>query len=250
MKKLSLLLLVFLLIGCNLIKQPVPAPSTEIEEEGEATKEQEEKPPKEFLSPEQIAGKIALDDAGEGRIISLQTKEHNSMPVIEVQIQKETELLVYLVDPQEKSIESVVTKDQMDKGLSLEEGHFLTREHSQSSSKLREIEVKDDGIYYTLKEGKGGKVFRVDKDTRKVEQVQEIEEIFDLKGDVFIDLFQALQKVGILLGDVEVQYLGYIPNTERSSAIEVRVFVEEEGEKLLRTLRLDTYSGVVFYQDF
>ena len=248
MKKLSLFLLALLLIGCNQLKEPLPTPATEIGEE--ASIEEEKKPPKEFLSPEQIAEKIALDDAGEGRIISLLTREHNSVPVIEVLIQKEKERLVYLVDPQIKSIESVVTKDQADKGLSLEEGHFLTREHSDASSQLREIEVKEDAIYYTLKEGKGGKVFGVDKNTRKVEQVQEIQEIFDLKGDVYIDLFQALQKIGILLGDVEVQYLGYIPNNKETGAIEVRVFVEEEGETLLRTLRLDTYSGVVFYQDF
>lgn len=254
MKKVSLFLLLGLLVfvACSSPSEKVNSPA---EEQGSMEVQiPEKKDPsretKKFSSPEEIAGQLALEHAGEGRITFMRTKEYQSKPVMEVHIQKEQELLVYVVDPETKTIESLVVNEQEDPGITIEEGHFLVREFSGGKTELREIQVEEDALFYTLKQGKGGKVFRVDKLTKKVEEVKEIEEIFALKGEVYIDLFQAIQKIEVFYGDIDLQYAGYVPQSDERSAIELRVFFKENEPEVLRTMRLDTYTGVVYEQDF
>lgn len=249
MKKYSLLLILFFLIGCNQPQEPVPSSPEETPVE-EVMPQEETKEEQKFLSPEDMAGAIALGHAGEGRIISMVTREHNGIPVIEVQIQQEEELLVYLVDPAGKSIESVITKNQADEGFSLEEGHFLAREHMEGQTELRVIEDQGDEVLYTLKQGSQGKVFRVDKTSKKVEFVKDEKDLFELRGKVNIDLFQAIQKLTVFFGEMEIKSIGYIPYTDETSAIEVKFYLHDDEEKVLRSVQLDTYSGVIFYQDF
>ncbi len=235
MSKLKLLLplMVLLLWGCQEKKVPLP-----LEEPPQETViEQEE----EVLTPEEMALQLIGEKAS---IITFKRRLDNGIAVLEVLVEEGGEQFVYLIDPEEKKIISLVKREETSEELSLEEAHFLAREALGGTTILRGIKISQGGYLFTFeKETKGWEV-KLDKNSQKAEVLGEVP-LSELLGKINMDLFQAIKKTEVIYGQLYISEVYYEPWNDSVSHIVIKAEQKVDGIMVSKIFEMDTYSGVI-----
>lgn len=227
-----LLLLLLFLAGCENEKLPLP-PLDPPEEEIVEMEEEE------ILTPEETAEALLHS---EGKILSIKRSLDHAVVVVEVRVEKEGEILVYIVDPALEKILSI-TKEQAQE-LTLEEAHFLAREALGGTTRVRSIMVFDNYYQFVFEKEKKGYEVQLDKASQEAQLLGE-SVLSELRGKINMDLFQAVQKTEVIYGKLDILELYYKPWDDSVSHIVIKARQEEGGAWVTRIFEMDTYSGVI-----
>lgn len=241
MKKIKLLLLAMLIFlwACEEKKEVQPLPLESPRQEVEI--EKEDKP----ISPEEMAILLVEEEAS---IISVKRGLYNAQAVLEVLAEKEGELFLYLIDPEEETIISITKKETTSEEMSLEQAHFLARQALEGTTELRGIKVFEDHYLFTFEKESVGWEVRLDKNSQKAEVLGETP-LSELEGSINMDLFQAIKKTEVIYGKLDIKEIYYEPWNDSNSYIVMKAHQNLEGDNPLKIFEMDTYSGVITVKD-
>ena len=236
----SLTLLIFMVIilaGCDKNEPPVveevdisPEPPVEVVEEVEEEKDLDD-----------LAREL-LEDQGE--IVDIKRLLVEDVPLLEVVLKSQEGKFVYRIDPIKEEIISREKFDQLGK-LSLDEAHFLARQALGGTTELRGVWTDGDDYRFLLeKEGVG---YEIEVTSSSSEgRILGERELESLTGAVNMGLLEALHKLEVIYGKLELRELYYRPGDDHSSYVVIEGEQEISGEWHLRSFEMETYGGVIW----
>lgn len=236
-KKLAVLIILLItLSACSPQVIEEPESVEEVEEVEEVVEEEEKEP---LLSPEEIAQELL---GGKGQILNSKRVFDEDQPYLELLVEEERGFFIYCIDPEEKEI---ISREELQiEHLGLEEILHRSRQVLPGADDIQALVLTGRFYELVLLEGEDAYGVKLDAYSLEAELLGPVE-VEEIDGSFNLNLFDAVEKFQVINGPIDVEKLYYAPGDIYSAWIILEGYIEEGGERVFKSYKIDSHNGVI-----